>query len=233
MITRQRSKPVKTDDGTATLYNDRYGETYHSTFGAHTESNYVFLQSSQVAQRLSLGKSSRVLEIGFGLGLNCLLTVDLALHTSAKLDYVAFEHDLPDAQSFEAMDYGSLLRAPEAVDQLLKAIRNTPDAADIAVQFSSDVHLSVKKQNASQVVLPAAHYHAIYLDAFSPETNPECWTPAFIATLAQSLTADGLLSTYSAKGAVRRAMLCAGLHVEKRPGPPGKREILVARTGYF
>ena len=71
-------------------------------------------------------------------------------------------------------------------------------------------------------------FHAIYLDAFSPDTNPECWSPVFFSQLANALTRGGCLSTYSAKGDVRRAMLAAGLQVRKQAGPPGKREMLIA-----
>ena len=71
-------------------------------------------------------------------------------------------------------------------------------------------------------------YDAIFLDAFSPDENPELWTESFISELARGLDDGGVMSTYSAKGSVRRAMLAAGLDVERCPGPPGKREMLRA-----
>jgi len=71
-------------------------------------------------------------------------------------------------------------------------------------------------------------FDAIYLDAFSPACNPECWSAEFFQQLKHVMSDTGCLSTYSAKGDVRRAMLAAGLRVRKAPGPPGKREMLIA-----
>ena len=71
-------------------------------------------------------------------------------------------------------------------------------------------------------------FDAIYLDAFSPDTNPECWTPEILLKLSLTLSPGGKLATYCAKGSVRRALQNAGLTVTRLPGPPGKRECLSA-----
>ena len=72
-------------------------------------------------------------------------------------------------------------------------------------------------------------YHAIYLDAFSPATNPECWRADVLARLHDVLIPGGVLVSYCVQGAVRRRLACVGFTVEKRPGPLGKREVLRAR----
>ena len=76
--------------------------------------------------------------------------------------------------------------------------------------------------------MPQGWATALYLDGFSPTRNPEVWTPDFVARLAGALAPGGVLSTYSAAGHVRRSLQAAGLHVERRPGAPGKRECLRA-----
>ena len=219
---------VVTGDGSNTLFNARYCDTYHSTFGALTEAKHVFLCASGLAQRLDNGQQSRVLEIGFGLGLNFLLTADHALSASSVLHYQAFEHDLPDLQTLESMNYGQFLQHPQLASSLFEGLRDAGNQQVVEIHFSSSLTLYLNLQDACGAALPDGRFHAIYLDAFSPESNAECWSPAFISALASALTNDGRISTYSAKGAVRRAMLTAGLHVKKRAGPPGKREMLIA-----
>jgi len=85
----------QTEDGSQTISNEQYGETYHSVHGAFTEAQHVFLMGSGVAQRLKSGHATRVLEIGFGLGLNTLLTADLAKTNNAPLAYHSYEHQQP------------------------------------------------------------------------------------------------------------------------------------------
>ncbi len=188
----------------------------------------MFLESSGVLERLENGQPTKVLEIGFGLGLNFLITADKASSMSTRLDYHAYEHDLVDCQTLGSMGYEQFLTNPGLLETLTRELyRNSSISRHM--KFSPTLNCSVELQDASVASIPCACYHAIYLDAFSPDNNSECWTPEFMSALAQALTADGRLVTYSAKGSVRRAMLTAGLDVQKLPGPPGKREFLLAR----
>lgn len=88
--------------------------------------------------------------------------------------------------------------------------------------------LTVHFEDVLGAELPQGWATALYLDGFSPARDPEVWTPGLMARLAGSLAPGGVLATYSAAGHVRRARTAAGLRVEKRPGPPGKRECLRA-----
>ena len=224
-----------TKDGSQTLNSERYGETYHSINGALTEARHVFMDASGVAKRLEAGMPTHVLEIGFGLGLNTLLCADLADQHGTSLEYHSFEHDLVSAETLSELKYGQLLFDPSLADALGGFVAglpgnnsNDPHATRLTPKTTLTLHL----QDASTFDFKARfrhRFHAIFLDAFSPDTNAECWSPPFIAQLAQALAHDGKLSTYSAKGTVRRSMLAAGLKVTKWPGPPGKREILVAQ----
>ena len=224
-----------TSDGSKTLNNQTYGETYHSINGALTEARHVFLDASGVTNRLENRLATRVLEIGFGLGLNALLTADLAEKYNAELAYESYEHDLVPAKSIASLDYQTLLNKPHLVNTLLESIRaRQPADSCIQCHFSDTISLSIHLKDVSRTRLlekTGEAFHAIYLDAFSPDTNPECWSPVFFRQLANALTRGGCLSTYSAKGDVRRAMLAAGLRVDKRAGPPGKREMLIASKG--
>ncbi len=245
-----------TNDGSHTLHSERYGQTYHSTFGAVTEAQHVFLNAAGVNERLQLGKPTRILEIGFGLGLNALLSLEQACQCKTHLEYHAYEHALVPAAAIEALNYASLVATPTLHEQLLQAVdqahqlmsaqnaagieslpANPADVGNTAVMHTHTAKLNefatltLHLGDATTQHLNTTHnhpFHAIYLDAFSPDANAECWSPEFMRNLASVLDNAGKLSTYSAKGDVRRAMLAAQLCVEKRPGPPGKREFLVA-----
>lgn len=230
---------VVTNDGSLTCHSKRYEQSYHSCNGALTEARHVFLEASGVSRRLQQSLPTCVLEIGFGLGLNTLLTSDLAAKYSARLDYHSIEHDLVDARQIRQMNYGSLLANAELSDALIGAVKRitgkTGSAEPPAIHTfklakNIDITLHLEDATKTRFLRPDNFaFNAIYLDAFSPDTNAECWQPDFIAQLATTLMTDGKLTTYCSKGDVRRAMLAAGLQVMKLPGPPGKREMLVGR----
>lgn len=241
---------TKTEDASNTLFSERYQQTYHSTFGALTESMHVFLHGAYVVHRLSAGQPTRVLEIGLGLGLNCLLAADHATSHNTQLDYTAIEHDPITAPQFRALNYQKLLQTPALVDDLAQLLSapDSPASKDNRVNSDSpinpnnhtrlaklgehtnvELHIGDATSEALLDNLAADQpYNAIFLDAFSPEHNPECWTLAFFERLYGLLAADGFLATYCVKGTVRRNLQAAGFTVHKYPGPAGKREVLRA-----
>jgi len=93
--------------------------------------------------------------------------------------------------------------------------------------------LTLYSENATSPVLLEklgfnVAYDAIFLDTFSPDVNPECWTLAFLKQIRPFLAPEGRLATYCVKGSVRRNLQEAGFTVNKYPGPRGKREVLWA-----
>lgn len=220
----------KTGDGSNTLYCDQYRQTYHSIHGAVTESNHVFVSSAGISQRLKNKLPTCLLEVGFGTGLNFFLTADQALEMSANLEYWGLEQHLlpPDlfAQlAFEAfVDHQELIHAFIAWRSGLEM--NPPDGL-YTFGFSDTLRLHLLIGNAVDCPLPAVDFDAVYLDAFSPDVNPELWTINFLARLADVTTPGAKLTTYSARGLVRHNLAAAGFAVQKMPGPPGKREIVV------
>jgi tRNA U34 5-methylaminomethyl-2-thiouridine-forming methyltransferase MnmC len=231
------AQTVKTTDGSLTLFSDQYQETYHSIHGAETESRHIFLEASGTADRLRSRQSTHVLEIGFGLGLNCLLTADLAAQYKTQLTFTSVENDLLSAEDLRELNYQHILKTPEVANQLVSALANYQllksgalSIPSLHIELSNDIALGLLLVDGSKMQFPIAQYDAIYLDAFSPDTNPECWSFAFFTALHASLRNTGILTTYSSKGVVRRRLQEVGFTVQKHPGPPGKREFLVAHA---
>ena len=218
-----------TQDGSATLYSERYAQTFASERGALSEAREVFLAASGVAQKLAAGKAVKVLEVGFGSGLNFFVTAAAcSAQPAARLDYAALEQTLLGAATVRQLEYGNLLKS-EVVEQYL-TWRELTQASETCIFETGRVRLTLLLGEATTQTLPAATFHSVYHDAFSPKVNPELWTENFLATLANTLKPGGTLVSYCVQGAVRRRLQHLGFTVTKRPGPVGgKREVLFAQ----
>ncbi len=207
-----------TGDGSLTLYSHRYRQTYGSAHGAQAQARHVFVGGTGIAA----SAAGRVLEIGFGVGQN--LRATLAAREGQRLDYLAYEVD-PVPVSVLAELAPAAAASP--LWQALLAAWPPAEGEELRAEAGPQA-LRVVRGNVLHMNLPRDWADAVYLDGFSPDDNPELWSEAFLARVAGALRPGGVLATYSAAGRVRRALVSVGLAVEKRPGPPGKREFLRA-----
>lgn len=207
----------QTADGSPTLFVPALDEHYHSVKGARTESQHVFIEQGLRACQSS---APRVLEVGFGTGLNALLTWDEAERTGRAVHYTTLElYPLSPADA-AALDYGDAPR--------LRLLHEAPweEAAALSPLFT----LLKRRADFTLLTLPPHSFDVVYMDAFAPEKQPGMWSADRFAMLFRALSPGGILTTYCAKGAVRRLMQQTGFTTERLPGPPGgKREILRAR----
>ena len=215
-------KHVVTKDGSSTLFAPRFDEHYHSTHGAIQESLHVFIQSGLYAHEIIEGPIS-ILEMGFGTGLNALLT---CLYKGKKhISYTSLEaYPVPD-ELIQQLNYATETREHGA-EGVFETIHAAP--WEVSTEIVIDFHL-LKHQIELQAYQPGQAFDVIYFDAFAPNAQPELWTKEIFSKLYNNLNPGGVFVTYSAKGNVRRALLAAGFEVEKIPGPPGKREMLRGR----
>ncbi len=213
-------KIVVTEDGSPTV--EANGLTYHSKRGARQESEHVFIGAGLLPARDHFPQAVPlcIFEMGFGTGLNALLTAQVAARWGKRISYTTMEAlPLPEAV-WEALDYG---------DALLSGLHRTDwDKEEVLTPFFTLQKRAEKLEAAS---LPADHFHCIYFDAFAPGDMPDLWTEAIFQKLFQALATGGLLVTYCSKVVVRRAMESAGFRVERLKGPPGKREMVRAWKG--
>jgi len=201
-----------TDDGSKTIYSAHFGEHYHSTFGAVSESNHVFIQAGYLAASV---RPVSVLEAGFGTGLNAWLTLQQAGKLQRHTRYEAIErYPIDEATVCELSD-----------DAVFRSLHAVP--WEQPVEITPWFVLHKRKSDLLQTVF-SHKYDVVYFDAFSPAVQPEMWTADIFARLYAAMNHGAILTTYCAKGSVRRNMQSAGFDVERLPGPAGKREILRA-----
>lgn len=212
-------KIITTADGSSTLYIPQWDEHYHSKHGSIQEAYHVFIKNGlEILEQKNLS----ILEIGFGTGLNALLTYYESLLKNIKIDYTAIEAFPINEEEHFALNYCQLLDFEDCkivFDSIFKA------TWDSKIKLNHHF-LMTKKLLKFQEISYLNSYDLIYFDAFGPNVQPELWTETIFKTMYQALKEYGVLVTYSAKGSVRRAMQEVGFQVEKLPGPPGKREML-------
>lgn len=213
-----------TPDGSRTAHSLRFGEAYGSRHGAATQARHVFVEGSGTHEH----PAPQVLEVGFGLGVNFRATLEDCARRGVLLSYLAYEFDPAPAEVLRTVGDGGDGAGHPAWGALLAAWdQRREQGTSLGVQVPG-VSLTVQFGDVLTAALPRAWATALYLDGFSPARNPEVWTPELAARLAGALAPGGVLATYSAAGHVRRTLAATGLRVEKRPGPPGKRECLRA-----
>ena len=211
-----------TADGSHTLFSPEFNEIYHSRNGAIQESNHVFIQHGLAKVEAD---TIRVFELGFGTGLNAFLAFLFAENNGKQTHYEGVELYPVAIELAQSLNYADELEAgkykPEFV-QLHAASWNETHRLGNNFTFRKN-HVSVTDYQ------PAANdVDVIFFDAFAPDIQSDLWSEVMFRKKYAMLKEGGRLSTYCAKGNVRRAMQAAGFKVERHAGPPGKREMLVA-----
>lgn len=207
---------VVTKDGSLTLFNEDLGAHYHSLHGALQESLHIFIGNG--LKELTHLPQVRILEIGFGTGLNALLSL-LNKSKSQIIEYTSLELYPISTKLIHQ------LKKSYADEQLFESLHNSP--WDIATKWQPDFmltkrHISLTEFSSSE------EFDLCYFDAFDPKVQPELWTEQLFEKIYNLMSEGGILLTYCARGEVKRAMRKAGFTVQRLPGPPGKRHIIKA-----
>lgn len=215
-------KIIFSDDGSATLSHPIIGDTYHSTAGAVGESLHVYIKNGLgvVAHRC---QRVTILEMGFGSGLNFLLTVDYALRSGMSVEYTTVELYPIDMQVIECLGYEKYVSA-EAYEFFLAAHRA---AWNERVVLSETIVIHKICQSLIDVDFKKNDVDLVYFDAFAPDTQPTLWSEEIFEKIYRTMRNGGVLVTYSAKGTVKQALRAAGFIVQRKEGALGKHHQLV------
>ncbi|MFT6880425.1 MAG: tRNA U34 5-methylaminomethyl-2-thiouridine-forming methyltransferase MnmC [Psychromonas sp.] len=201
-----------TQDGTTTLYTERFKQYYHSIFGAKSESDRVFIELG-LSYTLEHFNQVSILEMGFGTGFNALLSAEKCLEAKRNVIYSGLEAypisvEVSEELNFDVSQFHKIAWGVKSkINDYFDFIKYRTNLED----FTSDMK-----------------FNLVYYDAFPPSSQPELWTQGIFEKVAELMTVGGVLVTYCAKGYVQRNMKAAGFLVERHPGPPRKREVLRA-----
>lgn len=213
---------MPTADGSVTIAIPELQVTYHSKHGAIQESMHVFIEAG-LKPMLHQQHTLRIFEMGFGTGLNALLTMIEANRHQQKILYEAVEAYPLESELITKLNYCE--QTPEW-QPYFEQLHTAPWGQPVAITE----HFTIQKHNIPLINYSTNQpFHLIYYDAFAPGAQPELWTVEMFSHLFNLLDDGGILVTYCSKGDVRRAMKAAGFTVEKIPGPPGKREMVRAK----
>ena len=208
-----------TEDGSSTLKHSLLGDSYHSTGGALSESQHVYIgagfdyiESNEIS----------VFEMGFGTELNCALTLQRAAQRNVAVDYHAVELYPIDVEVVEGFNYFREDAVMRAMFESLHTARWN-DAVQISENFSL-----TKYHDSLERVKPNKVFDLIYFDAFAYDTQPELWSREVFEQMAAMTKQGGVLVTYSSKGVVKQALREAGFEVKRLPGACGKHHMLRA-----
>ena len=238
-------------------YHSAHGAVQESRHIFISQLSIVNCQGSTVNGQLSMvGGDLSVLEIGFGTGLNALLAAQYAKENRVNIAFTTIELYPLGEDVYQELNYGRLLGEEELFLKLHEA-KWDAGLQEITPEFAICKHkkdivewlrnAQSTMYNAQSLILSSGaqgdleldfvakgsktfgyQFDVVFFDAFSPDAQPELWTEEVFRNVYGLMKEGGVMTTYCAKGDVRRAMLAAGFKVEKLQGPPGKRHILRA-----
>lgn len=211
---------IETGDNSFTIFDPNFDEIFHSKKGAITESIHVFINSG-LKPKLEQSSNINILEVGFGTGLNTLLTLKESINSN--INYYAIEAFPLTKDLWSKLDYDIYL--PDDMKSYFYKLHEFD--WNISNKVTDKFNLT-KINSKLEDFKTDIKFDLIYFDAFSPEKQPELWTKEIFLKLSNMMSSSAILVTYCAKGQVRRDLIESGLKVEKLAGPPGKREMLRA-----
>ena len=205
---------VPTEDGSHTLFSEAFQEACHSTTGAREETLLHYIQGCQIEAKFAAQKHVAILEVGFGLGIGFLTTLEVLSSQNKPWSFLSLEIDQKLLEWFRlenlhhpflkhlSWDGNKLIAKNEQIELIILC-------GDARVELPK--YLSQHPQQ----------WDAIYQDAFSPKKNPALWSVEWFELLKAHSASTASLSTYSASTSIRKSLLEAGwkLHKGEKFGP--------------
>lgn len=208
-----------TDDGSHSFLSEEFGVLYHSSHGAIQETQHIFIDVGLkyiLSQNLS---KIFILDIGFGTGLNALMTYIESERLGLKIHYITYEKYPLSKEQVAALNFGTQLSIS---NEILNEMHNCSWGKCHTLNPS---FLFEKRLASFETIEIHNSINLIYFDAFAPEIQPQFWAQPMMQKMYDALCSKGILTTYCAKGVFKRTLKSVGFIIEPLPGPPFKREI--------
>jgi tRNA U34 5-methylaminomethyl-2-thiouridine-forming methyltransferase MnmC len=213
-------KLITTADGSHSVLNTQLNETYHSHHGALQESLHVFIKNGLVFfTDKNKTSTADVLEIGFGTGLNALLTLEFAVNSGFNVRYTTIESFPLAEHIWRELNYPQDTRMKE----YFHAIHRCAWGKD--QNITDNFRLLKIHDTIQQHSFPEGFFDVVYFDAFAPSKQPEMWDLQVLESIVKAMRTKAVFVTYCAKGQLKRDLKSLGVAVETLPGAPGKKEM--------
>ena len=209
---------ITTQDGSSSLYLPELDETYHSTRGALGESIHVYIENGI---NTLTNTDIKLLEVGFGTGLNALLTYQFAKKKQLNVRYHTLEPFPLSKEIYENLGYAGAEEEREVFHRM-----HVLTEGDLSISPFFEFH---RYQKTLEDFFPKQTFDIIYFDAFAPSRQPEIWSKENLSKCLDLLNPGGIMVTYCAQGQFKRDLAAIGFQVEVLPGGMGKKEMVRAR----
>ena len=196
---------VQTEDGSYTFFHPKYKQHFHTIAGAETEAVKKFVEPSKLEERLAQYKETNLLDIGFGLGYNAFAAVRCTNRNNNKLNIISLEQDIKTLHISQ-----SLFEKDSLEYNILSDL--------IKDNYWSNEKVSIKLLIGDARKLTKTldiNFDIIFLDAFSPDKNPELWSYDYIKLLKSNLNEEGIITTYSSAYSIRGAFIRNGMFISE------------------
>lgn len=210
-----------TQDGSHSVFSEQFGVSYHSKYGAIQETQHVFIDAA-LRYKAVVKKDLKILDIGFGTGLNALMTLTESEKRNLNIVYHGVEAFPLNEEQIYQLNYTEELKLKERYAEAFQKMHDLEwgEAHQLLEKFEFTKHLCT-----FQEIDFKDYFDIIYFDAFAPNAQPELWEADLMQKMYDALQMEGVLVTYCAKGVVKRTLKEVGFEIEKLKGPPGKREM--------
>lgn len=215
-------KIIVTEDNSKTLLIPALNETYHSTHGAYNESKHVFIEAG--LKNKAMLSEVAVFEMGFGTGLNALLSAEYAFLNQQKITFTTVEKFPLDQTLISQLNYADFLQEPSHAE-FFNQLHEADWEQSVMLHPYFTLHKIAADVNEIQLDSFANQFNLIFYDAFAPAVQPELWSEKTLQKMYNMLATDGILVTYCAQGQFKRNLKAVGFTLENLPGPTGKREM--------
>lgn len=189
---------VETEDGSKTLYSERFQEACHSTTGAKSETILHYIEGCKILEKSQVHSPLTILEVGFGLGIGFLTTLE-KYPSDKKFHFISLEIDR------ELLDWFRVNHKHLNLTWEGNLLQGKSGNFELTI-IQGDARIELPKFLSNNEV----KFHAIYQDAFSPKRNPVLWTKEWFTLLKDHSAQDVTLSTYSASSSIRKSLIETG-----------------------
>jgi len=218
------NKLIVTEDGSSSIFSEKFNCTYHSVHGAIQESGHIFINCGLDHYVRNAGKTMiKVLEFGFGTGLNALLSLKYSVAKKINIDYSTIEAYPLSSDLISQLNYFIEEELSMFREEFFKMHTTNMTDHKLNDQFTFSKYITRFEDFSS-----SRKFDVIYFDAFGPDEQPDLWDRPFLDKILDLLNENGILVTYSVRGSFKRALKDLGFKINKFQGRPGKREILRA-----